>query len=298
MSQASRRVLIVGCGYVGIQLGRQLSAAGHHVSGLRRGVTDADALRHAGISPLTGDLTRPESLDALPGGFDWVVNAVSSSRGGLDDYRAVYRDGMRNLIAWLSRQPPEAFVHTSSTSVYGQTTGGWVDESSPTEPGTEAGRLLLETEQLVLDAARDGVVPGRVLRAAGIYGPGRGHLFQQLLKGEARLQGDGSRWINMIHRDDVAGALAAVLLRGAAGQIYNVVDNEPVSQREFLSWLASRLDLPLPAVASDADAGRRKRGLTHKRVSNAGLRRETGWEPKHPTFREGYASELAAARAS
>jgi nucleoside-diphosphate-sugar epimerase len=294
MVTPSRRVLIVGCGYVGLELGRQLSVLGHEVFGLRRSSAGAEALRAAGLTPLTGDLTQPETLLNLPGRFDWVVNTVSSSRGGTDEYRTVYRDGMRNLLDWLREHPPEAFAYTSSTSVYGQTSGDWVDESAPTEPGTETGRLLVATEQLVLEAARLGSVPGRVLRVAGIYGPGRGHLFQQFLKDEARLQGDGSRWINMIHRDDVAGALIAALTRGRAGELYNAVDDEPVSQLGFLTWLADRLNRPLPPQATPEEAAGRKRGFTHKRVSNRKLRTETDWIPRHPTFREGYAGDVEA----
>ena len=254
----------------------------------------SESARDSGITPWVGDLTLPATLATLPGPFDWVVNTVSSSRGGTDEYRAVYRDGMRNLLLWLREHPPAAFAYTSSTSVYGQASGEWVDESSPAEPGTETGRLLVETEQLVLDAARSGSVPGRVLRVAGIYGPGRGHLFQQFLRGEARLQGDGARWIDMIHRDDVAGAITAALTHGRAGELYNTVDDEPVSQRAFLTWLADRLGRSLPPSATAEEAAGRKRGLTHKRVSNRKLKTETGWTAGFPTFREGYAGELDA----
>jgi nucleoside-diphosphate-sugar epimerase len=150
----------------------------------------------------------------------------------------------------------------------------------------------METERLILEAAAAGTLPGRILRVAGIYGPGRGHLLQQLLRGEARVQGTGSRWINMIHRDDAAGALIAALERGRPGEIYNAVDDEPVSQLEFLTWLSGRLERPLPPVATEEELATRKRGLTHKRVRNQKLRLETGWAPSYPTFREGYAAEL------
>ncbi|MBN8249336.1 MAG: NAD-dependent epimerase/dehydratase family protein [Verrucomicrobia bacterium] len=205
---------------------------------------------------------------------------------------------MRHVLDWLGAHPPEAFAYTSSTSVYGQTTGDWVDEASPAAPGTEAGEVLVATERLVLEAAETGRVPGRILRVAGIYGPGRGHLFQQFLAGEARVQGDGSRWINMIHRDDVASALEAVLTRGANGEVYNAVDDEPVSQREFLAWLAARLGRPMPPPASEEFLARRKRGLTHKRVRNRKLRTATGWDPEYPSYREGYAEAVAAALGS
>ncbi|MBL9175508.1 MAG: SDR family oxidoreductase [Verrucomicrobiales bacterium] len=292
MAIAAKRVLIVGCGYVGTALGRRLAGEGHAVIGLRRSPPDPTAVDDSGIQPWIGDLTRRDSLDSLPGPFDWVINTVSSSRGGPAEYRAVYRDGMRHLLDWMRAHPPSAFAYTSSTSVYGQTSGDWVDESSPTIPSTETGEILLEAERLILDAAAAGTVPGRILRVAGIYGPGRGHLLRQFLRGEARIHGTGARWINMIHRDDAAGALIAALARGRPGELYNAVDDEPVSQLEFLTWLSERLQRPLPPVASEEELATRKRGLTHKRVRNQKLRSETGWNPSYPTFREGYAAEL------
>jgi len=132
-----------------------------------------------------------------------------------------------------------------------------------------------------------------ILRLAGIYGPGRGHWFKQFLRGEARLEGDGSRYLNMIHRDDVVGAIIAALQGGApVPSVYNVVDNEPVSQRDFFAWLAGQLGKPLPpSVPADAEANR-KRGVTNKRVSNQRLKKMLGYQFKYPTFRQGYAVEI------
>src|SRR5213083_766127 len=204
------RVLIVGCGYVGLPLGAELVRQGHEVLGLRR-TTDAQAeLKAAGIQPLTADVTRPEDLTKLPRPFDWVVNAVSSTKGGVDEYREVYLDGTRNLIQWLSPTPPKKFLYTSSTSVYGQTDGSVVKETSPTEPASETSKILVETEKLLLDAARKINFPTVILRVVGIYGPGRGHLFLQYLKNEAKVAGKGERINNMIHLDDLVGAIIAV----------------------------------------------------------------------------------------
>lgn len=287
-----RRVLILGCGYVGLELGRQLAAAGHRVFGARRSAGDDDRVRAAGCLPVVADVTQPQTLSTLPGRFDWVVNTVSSSRGGLDEYRAVYLEGSVNVIRWLSGAPPEAYVYTSSTSVYGQTDGSWVDESSPAEPATDTGRILVEAEQVLLRAAQERGFPARLLRVAGIYGPGRGHLFQQFIRGEPCGTGDPRRWLNMIHRDDVAGALKAVLEYGTNGAIYNAADNEPVTQAAFLDWLAQQLGRPAAPVSTITPTRPRKRGLTNKRVSARRLREEIGWVPRYPTFREGYASAV------
>ncbi|MBI3874883.1 MAG: SDR family oxidoreductase [Verrucomicrobia bacterium] len=285
------RVLIVGCGYVGLPLGAELARLGHDVFGVRRSASGEAELKAAGITPLVADLTKPEELTRLPGSFDWVVNAVSSTRGGAAEYRQVYLQGTKNLIEWLAPTPPKKFVFTSSTSVYGQNDGSAVDESSATEPSSETSRVLIGTERALFDAWRERRFPSVALRVAGIYGPDRGHLFLQYLRDEARLFGDGSRLINMVHRDDVVGAIVTALERGQPGESYNVADDEAVSHREFFEWLSATLGKPMPPIATEAENAARKRGLTNKRVLNSKLK-AAGWSLKYPTFREGYAAEM------
>jgi nucleoside-diphosphate-sugar epimerase len=287
------RVLIIGCGYVGLPLGVALARAGHEVFGVRRGAEGAEELRAHRLTPVIADITRRADLEKIPGPFDWVVNTVSSTKGGVEEYRAVYLEATRQIIEWLSAHPPQKYLYTSSTSVYAQTDGSWVTEESATEPRGETSRVLVETEQLLLRAARENSFPALVLRVAGIYGPGRGHLFQQYLRDEARIAGDGSRLINMIHRDDVVRAARAALERGQPGRIYNVADDEPVTQGEFFAWLSGQLQKPLPSPATEEENARRKRGLTHKRVSNRRLREELRCELSFPTYRQGYAGEIA-----
>lgn len=288
------RVLIVGPGYVGLRLGEELAEHGHEVFGLRRSAAGAEAMRAAGIKPLIGDITQTASLAELPSGFDWVVNCVSSTQGGAEEYRRVYLQGTRNLIGWLSGSLPAKFVYTSSTSVYGQNDGSLVDETSPTHPTSETGRVLVETEQAILESALHGF-PAVILRVAGIYGPGRGWWFKQFLAGEARIEGTGQRALNMIHRDDVAGCILAALERGATGHIYNAVDDESVTQRDFFQWLSQQTNRPMPpSVAEDLELTR-KRGVTNKRISNAKLKSMLACTFRFPTFREGYAPEIARA---
>src|SRR5208337_4086266 len=148
------RTLIVGCGYVGLPLGAELVKQGHEVFGLRRGMGAEAEFKSAGIKLLTGDITKAEQLTQLPGGYDRVVNCVSASGGGAEEYREVYLRGTRNLVEWLGAAPPKKFVYTSSTSVYGQNDGSLVKESSPTEPAVETGKILVETERVLLEAAR------------------------------------------------------------------------------------------------------------------------------------------------
>ena len=284
------RTLIIGCGYVGLPLGAELVKQGHEVFGLRRG--EGAELSAAGIFPLTGDITKPETLAALPNNFDWVVNCVSSSHGDVEDYRRVSLEGTRNLLAWLGASPPKKFVYTSSTSVYGQDDGSLVKESSATEPVTDTGKVLLETEKLLLAAVAERQFPAVILRVAGIYGPERGHWFKQLLCGEARLEGDGLRPLNMIHRDDVIGVIIAALKSGRAGEVYNAVDDEPVAQVHFFRWLCECLDKPMPPTAPADAAALCKRGGTNKKISNRKLKMELGYPFKYPNFRKGYTAEI------
>lgn len=272
------RVLIIGCGYVGLPLGQALAARGYTVHGVRRSAFTAE-----GIIPHAADLTQPGALEALPCDFDWVINTISSSRGNAEAHRAVFLDGTRNLLNWLGNSPAR-LLFTSSTSVYPQTGGEWVDEESPDEPASGTGATLALTEELFLEAA----TPATVLRVAGIYGPERGYLFRQFMKGEAVMTGP-ERWLNMIHRDDVISAILTAL--EIEPGIYNVADDEPVTQQAFFAWLAEQTGRPLPPVG---EAGPRKRAITNKRVRNARLK-AAGWQLKIPTYREGFGALLADA---
>jgi len=285
------KCLIVGCGYVGLPLGAELVRLGHEVSGLRRTEAAAAELKAAGIVPLVADITQPETLAKLPRGFDWVVNCVAAG-GGADNYRQIYLQGTRNLVEWLAPDPPKKFVYTSSTSVYGQTDGSQVKESSPTEPLVDTAKVLVEAEQVLLAAAREKKFPAVILRVAGIYGPDRGHWFKQYLKNEARLEGDGSRYLNMIHRDDVIGCIVAALKSGRPGEVYNAVDDEPVTQMNFFQWLAGTVGKYPPPSEPENVEENRKRGVTNKRVSNRRLKMELGYQFKYPNFRKGYSAEI------
>lgn len=291
------RILIIGCGYLGIAVGRRLRDAGHEVFGLRRSAAGAAELLENGIKPLTGNILEPESLRQLPRNFAGVINTVSSSRGDASVYQQIYWEGTKNVMQYLRDSECSRFAYTSSTSVYGQQDGSWVTEDSPTAPTAPTARILVATEQELINATPP--LPGAVgiFRVAGIYGPQRGHLYRQFLDGTARIQGDGSRLINMIHRDDAAAALQAFMEAPAlpdGPRVYNVCDDAPVTQLEFFTWLSQQLHRPLPPTVTEADAAPSKRGQTQKRVCNRRLREELGWHPQYPTFRTGYAALMDA----
>ncbi len=282
-------VLIAGCGYVGTALALALVKEGHQVSGLRR--TPSPELESGGVKVLLADITDPKQLAVIGRGYDWIVNCTAAG-GGEREYEAVYVTGNRNLVEWLAKVGAQAkYVYTSSTSVYGQDDGSVVDEHSPAEPIAPTGRILVQAEDLVLREGKQRGVPAVILRLAGIYGPGRGYWFKQFISGQAVIEGSGDRVLNMVHRDDVAGAIIAALQRARPGEIYNVVDDEPVTQLAFLEWLSERLGRPLPPRTAPGDVAR-KRGASNKRVSNCKLKRELQYQFKFPTFREGYAAEI------
>jgi len=266
-----RRVLVAGCGYLGLSVGRLLHAQGWEVVGITLHPESARALGTEPFPVLPCNITDPSALAAL-GPFDAVVGCASSGRGVPDAYRRVYEEGTRNLIEAVRST---RLIWTGSTSVYAQTDGALVTEESPTQPERETGRILLATEALVLAAG------GTVARLAGIYGPGRWALLEKFLDGRAVIEGDGSRFINQIHRADAASALG-FLLDLPAG-IYNVADNTPVTQREVYEAFAKHFERPLPPEGLPDLT--RKRGWTHKQVNNAKLR-ALDWTPLYPSFRD------------
>lgn len=283
--------LIVGCGYVGRAVAMELIRRRHQVCGVRRSEAGRAEMEEAGIIPVIADVTVANTLDALPQDCEWVVNCAAAGGGGAEEYRRLYLEGNRNLVERLSAVPPKKFVYTSSTAVYKQDDGSVVDETCPGLASAGTAGVLVETEHCILDAATNQGFPAVILRVAGIYGPGRGYWLRQYLAGTAVMEDDGSRRLNMIHRDDLVAAIMAALEYGKPGEVYNAVDDSPPTQREVYEWLSGRLGRPLPPVRSGRENPGR-RGVTNKIVSNRKLRTELGWQPRYPSFKEGYEAEL------
>jgi nucleoside-diphosphate-sugar epimerase len=286
------RVLILGCGYVGTPLGAELVRRGHEVFGARRSSAASDQLISAGIKPLIADITRKEDLAQLPSPFDWIINLVSSTHGGAEDYRHVYFEGTRNILDWLANAPPRKYVYTSSTGVYGQDDGSQVQESSPTKPDSQTGQVLVQTEQLLARAFAEQAFPAVILRVAGIYGPGRTYFLRQFLRNEAKIAAQGQRFMNMIHLEDLVGVVCACLESAPSGEVFNAVDEQPVRQLELYRWMAETLGKELPPFSDDEEASSRKRGVTNKKVLNRKLRERLGYRFKFPTYRQGYTEEI------
>jgi nucleoside-diphosphate-sugar epimerase len=283
--------VVLGCGYVGLELGRQLTAAGERVVGVRRSDSGLDAIESAGFEGVRADLTEPADLAAVPDA-ETVVFAASSGGRGADAAREVYVEGQRTALdAFAARDdPPERYLYTSSTGVYGDHGGDWVDEGTPLEPTTGKTRVLAEAERVAIEGAADRGIDGTVARLAGIYGPDR-YRLSRYVEGPVT-----EGYLNMIHRDDIAGAVAYLLREDLArGEVVLVVDDEPVSKWEFADWLAAECGVDEPPKRTKEerlDAGElseaaRRRIQTSKRCRNDKLR-GLGYEFEYPTFREGY----------
>ncbi len=267
------RMLIAGCGYVGQAAADLFHTAGWTVEGWTRSVESAATLATKAYPLCAVDISKRAQVAKCVGTFDAMIHCASSRGGDAETYRRVYLDGALNL---LERFPESKLLLTSSTSVYGQRDGSWVTEVSETKPMRETGRILLEAERLVLDRG------GIVARLAGIYGPGRSALLSKFLAGTAVIDPENDRFVNQVHRDDIASALFFLFDRDAErAEIYNVVDDQPILQSECYRWLAQRLNRPAPPSGKAKDL--RKRGDSNKRVSNAKLR-GLGWTPRYPTF--------------
>ena len=277
-------VLIAGCGYVGTALGTRLASEGHVVWGLRR---RPDALPSS-IRPFVADLTVPETLEALPPRLEFVFYTASADASDDDSYRAAYVEGLRNLLHALDnqRQPLRRVLFTSSTGVYAQSSGAWVDETSPTEPAEFSGIRVLEGERLLMENP----FPATVLRLGGIYGPGRTRLIDRVRRGLAVCTDGSPLYANRIHRDDCAGALQHLMNVDQPDQIYIGVDHEPAEQCEVLRWLAAQLGVSPPGVEPPSGSEVR-RHQSNKRCSNAKLV-ASGYLFRYSSFRDGYMALL------
>ena len=273
--------LIIGCGYLGRRIADLWTTAGRRVVALTR--NRSELLQTLGIEPILGDVTDPASLTGLPT-VSTVLYAVGLDRTAGKSMSEVYIQGLRNVLDALP--PCERFVYVSSTSVYGQTDGSIVDESSPTEPLEDSGKIVLTAERLLRERLPNAII----LRFAGIYGPERLLRKQALLKGEPLL-GDPEKWLNLIEVRDGARAVLAAEERSPLGETFIIADDEPVHRRDFYTHLAKLLNAPEAKFVATAPGVPVPRD-TNRRLTNRKAKSVLGWKPEYANYREGLGASL------
>lgn len=273
-----KRILIAGYGFVGGMLGRRLTAHGHKVWGIRR----HSPASFDGARIITADLTEPLDPSRLPDAPDYVVYLLSSKQRTDEAYRRVRVDGLAHLVEALTARGsrPTRLLYASSTGVYTESDGRWVDEDTPVSPAGFAARRLLEGESLALSAP----FPATVVRFSGIYGAGRLRLLRMIARGEPTCSEGPPVYSNRIHVEDCAAVLEHLMQLEDARDLYLASDDEPVARCELARRLADALGVPpakpLPRERAHADR-------SNKRCSNRRLK-ESGYRFLYPTFREGY----------
>ncbi len=274
----SERVLLAGCGDLGLRVAQRLRARGDEVWALRR---QPPASGDSGMHWLRGDLTQPMSLRGLPAGVTQLVYLPTPDRRDAAAYRATFVDGLRHLLDALGHGSLQRVLLVSSSAVYGEHGGDWVDEDTPPAPPGFNGAALLEAEQWLATQASTSIA----LRLAGLYGPGRTQLLERLRAGQVAVPRTSPHWANRIHVDDAAAAIAHLLQLTAPLPLYLGVDSTPLPLNVLYDHLAGLIGAP-PAVDGPAPAG-----IGSKRLSNARLR-DSGFVPQWPDARAGYAALL------
>lgn len=270
MSTAPRR-LVIGCGYLGRRVAARWLAEGSRVWATTRSAARATELAAVGIEPVVADVTLPDTIRDLPE-VDTLFWAVGFDRGGTATHHDVHVTGLARVLEALAGQP--RIVLSSSTGVWGNEDGDVVDERSPAHPTREAGRVLLEAEELVHARARE---RGVALRFAGLYGPGRLPRLDDLRAGRP-IAADPDSWLNLIHIDDAAMVVCAVAAAAAPRPLYVVSDGHPVLRRDWYGHLAAITGSPEPTWDASLP---RTRGAD-KRVDPALLFRDLEIPLAHP----------------
>jgi nucleoside-diphosphate-sugar epimerase len=268
--------LILGCGYLGARVAALWQQQGRRVHAATRNAAHLPA----NVEPILCDVLDPASLRSQPA-VDTVLYAIGFDRASGASMRAVYVDGLANVLAQLPR--PKRFIYISSSSVYGQTDGGWVDESAVTEPNEASGQIVLEAERVLRAQLPEAII----LRFAGIYGPGRLLRRQTIEKGDP-IVGDADKWLNLIHVEDGARVVLAAEERAEPGRVYNVCDDHPVRRRYFYAALARLLHAPEPRFvlpASDQPAPPHEKA--NRRLNNRRMKEDLQVRLRYPDYEQG-----------
>lgn len=288
MTEAEPSLMIVGCGDLGLRVGAALHELGWRIGALRRHPPEqAD-----GFHWFAADYTQPGSLDLLR---DWRPDFVLFCPTPLDrdlaGYRAGFADAADNLLGGLGDHRPCRIVMVSSTRVYAERDGGWVDEQAPLSTSDQRAMAIIDAERHLRNAG----TPATIVRSGGIYGSAPGRLVAKVARGEISPLVP-VRYTNRIHREDCAGFLQHLLLLAEQDAllepVYNAVDDLPAPAHDVESWLADQLGVEARPIADHGEAPQ-----SHKRCRNA-LLHASGYHLRYPDYRSGYTQILQAQMAS
>jgi len=277
------RILVVGCGDVGYRVALGLHRQGHQVTGLKR-----QGLNVASPIPIiTADIRQATTLTKLPDDFDLVLFIVSPDSRQPEAYQALYATGLNHLLTHLTGGSRETkWMMVSSTSVYGQNAGEWVDEESETKPLSLSAQCLVAAENTLWESNDANCV----VRFSGIYGPGRDWLLRRAAQGES-IQQQPPNYTNRIHRDDCVAVLLYLIEKMLAGdaiqRCYLASDDEPAPIWDVMTWLAEQYGYPAPPQLVNAPDAKQ-----NKRCNNARLKR-LGYRFLFPSYRDGYVKTRA-----
>ena len=273
--ESAKSLLVVGFGYLGQRAAHQALKAGWKVYATSRRIEKKAEMESAGVEFIHFDITRPEDLDHLPASSAWIWSPAFDRRQGLPVHEVI----VGGLKRALNQAPalPQKVIYTSTTSVYHQSGGEWVDETSL----TESGKANLEAEQFLASWAVEQDRQAMVLRLSGLYGPGRWIRRASIQAGEP-IACEPDTWLNLVHIDDAASACLAALETKESGT-YCITDNQPILRREFYETSARLLQAPAPSFTPPTSpdfAG-------NKRVSNQKAREKLAWKPRFEDVNSG-----------
>ncbi len=272
-------ILIVGAGYAGGEIARHFQSKKQKVTALVRNPSHVENFQKDGISSIVADLTQPETLEKIPPAH-FIVLCPAPDQHDAESYRKLYIEGIGNFLRSRKKQPrPFLVVYLSSTSVWREQQGGWVDESMAPDANHEKGKILIEAETQVLSSG----LPSVIFRLGGIYGPGRNRL--QAIRDKAWPQPAPDAYMNLIHRDDIVGAMQVIFNKAEAGTVYLGVDDEPCLRSDFYRWISSRLGVS--GFEKNITGG----VVGGKRCRNNRLK-ELGFQFAYPTVKKGYEALL------
>ena len=292
MTKKQKRLAIFGCGYVGKDLAMQALKLGYEVVALTHNVSKAEELKRLGVDQVVvASLHRDNWYREIRGNFESVVNCVSSSGGGIAGYQQSYRDGQRSLLEWSKNREIGNFLYTSSTTVYPHDHGDWVTEDSSLQGISKSSQIIQQSEQILWESRSQF---GRVfiLRLAGIYGPSRHYLLDQIKQGQRTLSGSGDHYLNLIFLNDICRAIWGCLDANPTinHRIYNLSDGHPFPKKLVAQYLSDQFGGGEP-IAFDPEkplfSGSVRR-VNNRKVSNRKICQELEWEPQYPDYQSGY----------